>query len=138
MRVTCRGDRHRDDSAQHRGPEGNNEVLVRLAEDNEFITRLHTSRLQRAQQRCRTIPEFRKAQAGLVCFAINEADPAVLTPCVFEKVNQRRIEFHTVGVAWVPRIRRDQESRASQQQSRERAHSTLTATLPIPQTAVLP
>ncbi len=43
-------DRYRHDAAQHRGPESDDETLVRLAEDDEFVAGLHAPSLQRAQQ----------------------------------------------------------------------------------------
>ncbi len=56
------GDRHRHDAAQHRGPECDDETLVRLAEDDELVAGLHAPRLQRPQQCRGAIPQLGKAE----------------------------------------------------------------------------
>ena len=68
------GDRDRDYAAQYCSPERNNELLVRLAEYDELVTRLDAALLQSGQQLQRAIPQRGKCHARLVILTVDEKD----------------------------------------------------------------
>ena len=78
------GHRNRHDTAEHRRPVCDNEIEVRLREDDEFVARLHAAGLQRAQQRQRAVPQSRERNDGLMIFTVDEADRSIPASQVVE------------------------------------------------------
>ncbi len=67
---------------------------VGFAEQDEFVTGLHSPRLQRAQQRERLIPQFGKSQQILIDFSVDKSDLAVEPADVVQQLIERIVELH--------------------------------------------
>ena len=88
------GDGHRHDAAQYGSPEGDDEALIRFAENDQLVAVLHAARLQGPEQRMRSFPQFGKRDDGLVVLAIYETNLAFEAFHFREQVDQGVIEFH--------------------------------------------
>ena len=92
-------DRYRHDAAEHRSPVSNDKTLIRCAEDDEFVTGLHTARLQGTQQCDGTVPQCAEANDSFIVLAVNKADLAIFAACLVQEVDQCRVEFHKALIA---------------------------------------
>ena len=87
-------DRHGHDAAEQRGPERNDELLVRFREYDQLVAGLHAARLQRPEQRRRALPELRVREGRLVVFAIDKAYRPIPVAPVDQKVDHGVVKLH--------------------------------------------